>query len=494
MTLAFYGGRYSRPPYLKGKIMRDMKYTRTEGRHKRKCVGIVLGVVSISASILLPTPEAMGRDGLVALGILMGAVLMWIFNSLPAGVTGLLAVILLVLLDVVDMGTAFAGFGNHVVYFAVAVFCLTTAMMKSSLSKKITGVMLRWAKADSKKLVLAFMVSAGLLSTVMGNLPVTVMFMGFAYSILWNTGARPGNNNLGKCLMIGIPIASLTGGMATPAGSSFNMMALGLYQELTGNTISFLHWTIICLPIAVVMTPICWFFIVKILKPEPIREDDLVELHEIVKKKKGMETYDKKVLFFFIALPSIWILGNWFPVLNVTLVTIISLAVMLLPGVNMFTWEEFESSVPWNIILMLGSIFCIGNVVAQTGGAAFIAELFIRSGVMNLSPFLVVFLVAAFAYLLHTFFPVGPAILSLFLPPFIAFSAAAGISPVAPAIILAVVTAGNYLLPINPQLVITYNDGYYTTVDLLKSGLVPTVILLLLLTVWVPFITHAIGL
>ena len=40
-----------------------------------------------------------------------------------------------------------------------------------------------------------------------------------------------------------------------------------------------------------------------------------------------------------LALPVLWIAGTWVPLLNVTTVAIIGLAIMMLPGLNLLTWD-----------------------------------------------------------------------------------------------------------------------------------------------------------
>lgn len=462
----------------------------------KKALGIILAAVVILGATFIPGSEKLTHEGIMALAVLIGAVLMWVLDSLPAGVTGIFSLVLLVLLGVSKMNTVFSGFGSNIIFFAISVFCLTVIMTKSKLSLRLTGALLSWAKADSEKLVLAFMMGATLLSTVMGNISVTVIFMGFAYTIFKAVNAKPGQSNLGKCLMIAIPIAAVNGGFGTPAGSSFNLVAMGLYEQATGTAITFLQWTIVGFPLAFVMSAICWFSIVKILKPEKIQESDLAELREKTSNVGAFDAYEKKTLFFMVLLPVLWILGSFpaFAFLNTTAVSVIGWTIMFMPGVNMMTWDEFQKGVPWNIILMLGSILSIGGVVASTGGAAYLANLFMNSGVMTMGAIMVLFLVSAFAYLLHTFFPVGPAILSLFLAPLIGVCAAAGISAAVPTIILALIVAGNYLLPINPMLMLTYNDGYYSTGDMFKSGIGPTILFLIITVLWVPFICGLIGL
>lgn len=463
------------------------------GFDKKKLAGIVVAVLIIVASFLIPVPEQLGVAGVRALAVLLAAVVLWIMDSFPAGVTGLLALVLMVMFGVAEPSTAYAGIGNNSIVFTIAVFALTIILTKSNLAYHIIGVMLRWAKADSKKLVLAFMMGSAVLSSIMSNLAVSAMFMGIAYMILNEIGAKPGSSNFGKCVMLGIPIAAINGGMGTPAGSSLNIVALGMMEQATGKTISFLQWTAVGFPLMLVMTPICWFFIVTFLKPEKIGDNALDELHAKINEIKQLTALDKKVLIFVIGLPLLWVLGTWIPALNMTVVAVIGLALMFMPGIAILTWDEFQNGVAWNVVLMMGAVISLGGIVSSTGGTEFIVNMFLGTGVLGLNSFLVLFLVTAFAYFLHTVLPVGPAIMTLFFVPLLGICEAAGISPAVPTMMLAFILSGNYLLPVNPNLMVTYSSGYYSAADVFKSGIVPVFAFLILFSVWVPFMCNIVG-
>lgn len=416
----------------------------------KSLIGVILAAICVTVTYLLPGSEELSHEGITALGVLGMASILWISNTLPFGVTGLLALVMLVLLGVSDMASVFVGFSNSSVIFVITVFCLTAAVMNTKLTLRLINKLLRWAGSSAEKLVLAYMAAAALLSSVMSNVPVTVLFLGLAQPVLKAVGAKPGSSRLGKCLMIGIPFAAVNGGMATPAGSSFNVLAMGVFESIAGKPLTFLQWMAVGLPTAIVATLVCWICLVKIFKPEAINEECSASIREEAENAGKISAYEKKVLFMLVAMPVLWILGTWFPALDVTVVSIIGFVVMFMPGINILTWKQFEESVPWNIILMFGAILSLGTIVAKTGGAAYLSKLFLASGVMNLNIILVFFIVGVFAYLLQTFFPVAPAIISLFVPAVAAVCVPMGISAAVPTLIITIVAAGTYLLPINP--------------------------------------------
>ena len=69
-----------------------------------------------------------------------------------------------------------------------------------------------------------------------------------------------------------------------------------------------------------------------------------------------------------------------------------------------------------------------------------------------------------------------------------------GVSPAIPTMLLAFIVAGNFLLPVNPTLIVTYGEGYYTFGDMFKAGVIPAVIFCVCMVLWVPFICGVLGL
>lgn len=459
----------------------------------QRLIGIGIAVVIIVAACLIPGSEALAHEGVVTLGVLLALAVLWATSAMPVGAIALLVPILLVLLGATNMSTAFSGFSSAALYFIIAVFSLPVIMQKTKWGVRLINKLLKWTGSDSRKLVLGFMIATTLVSTVMSDVPTTVLFLGFALTILKAAGATPGKSNLGKCLMIAVPVAAVTGGIATPAGSSFNVVAMGIMQQTVGYGISFFDWMIVGIPLVIVMTPILWFSITTIIKPEPISDECLQGVRDEAAASTKVEAYDIKALAIIVILVVLWIAGNWISVLNVTTVALVGLIVMFLPGMNLLTWKEFQSAVPWGIVLMCGTIMSIGGVVSATGGATFLANLVMNSGVTGMGFFLCMLLLFAFVYALHTICPIGAAILGIFVPILITVCASFGVSPAVPTIALAIAVAGNVLLPVNPTVMLTYGEGYYTFADMFKTGIVPAIILIVLVTAWVPFICGAMG-
>ncbi|WP_172136185.1 SLC13 family permease [Adlercreutzia sp. ZJ473] len=459
----------------------------------KQITGLVLAALIVVAGLLLPGNGDLTHEGILGLALLLATVALWVCDSLPMGVAGLLALVVAPFLGIAQINTVFSGFGTTTVIFAIAVFGLTAIVMKSNIAIRLTAKLTSWAGSDSKKLVLAFMCVSWLLSTVMNDSAVLVLVIGLSQIVLNNAGHVIGKSQLAKALYIGIALCAFVGGGATPAGSSINVLVIGMLEQSMGATIGFLDWMIACAPPCALMVPILWLFIIKILKPEPIKPEDLTELQQRAAALGPLAAEEKKTLFFLVAMPVLWIAGSWIPALNVTTVTVLGLAGMFLPGVKLLTFDEFQREVPWTIVIMIGAVLCLGGIVGATGGVAYLANIFLSTGVTELGWFFSIFIIMLVVYAFHTFVPIGPALAALLVPPLMAFCVSSGISPAVPGMILAIILSGNFLMPFNPGMALAYRDNCWKPIDLLKTGIVPAFIFVAVLSAWVPFASGLVG-
>lgn len=470
-----------------------LKYCREEFLNARG-LGLVVAIAVVVTTTAIPGTEQISKQGVMSLGLLTAAIILWCCGTFPMSITGLLTLVLAVLLGVVEVSAAFTGFASTTFIYVIGIFALPAIMMKANWGLRLVDSLFRLTGPSSSKLVLAFMISTGIISVIMTDTPAIVVMLGPVYVVLKAIDASPGSSRLGKALMIGVPMASIIGGVSTPAGSTSNVAAMGMLEQITGTDYTFLDWTIVGLPFAVVLLPICWFFLVKILEPEPITEKITTALKREVEEAGKPTVFEYKVLVMLLLIPVLWVLGNWVPVLSIANVAIVGLGVMMLPGMRLLTFDEFQKSVPWNVVLMVGAVLSIGGMMVETGGAAFFADLFLGTGIMSLDFFWVLLISSFFLYFFHTFCPIGPAAIGIFLPVFIRFCNVFGVSPLVPTVVLGFIVAGNFLLPINPLLTITYNEGYFTFFDMFKTGIIPTIIAITVLSLWAPFITGLVGL
>lgn len=460
----------------------------------KRVIGAVLAVVIILVACAMPASEELSHEGIMAIGVLLASVAMWFCGTMPQGVVGLIGVVLLVFLSVVPSLTeALSGFTSATTWFILCVFCMTAIMQKSTLGLRLTRALIGWAGDNSRKLVFSFMLGTAFASFFMTDTGAVVLGMSMALPLLKAVDAKPGSSNLGKCLMLGVAFAGVLGGFALPCGHSLNILGIGIMESTVGETVSFLGWMAVGIPIFAIMLPTTWWLLTRVFPPESLT--DKREIIEANSASRGAwSSKDKKSLCVVILLPVLWIAGNWIGPLNTTIVAMVGVALLFLPGMDLMTWREFQDIAGWNVFLFFGTVMCLGNAVASTGGTDFIANLFLNSGVLNIHPFFVLLIVGYVMYVIHTFCPVAPALCLLFLPPLLMWAQAAGVPTVIPVFVVASITAGSFLVPLNPTIVITYDQGYYKFGEVAKGGWLAALIFVFVTVCWSFFVCDVVGL
>ena len=183
--------------------------------------------------------------------------------------------------------------------------------MNTKLTLRLINKLLRWAGSSAEKLVLAYMAAAALLSSVMSNVPVTVLFLGLAQPVLKAVGAKPSSSRLGKCLMIGIPFAALTEAWP-PCGKLLQCAGYGSFRvhcrkaadisSVDGGRTAHGDRSYSCmldLPCEDIQT-------------RGHKRRMLGINREEAENAGKISAYEKKVLFMLVAMPVLWILGTWF--------------------------------------------------------------------------------------------------------------------------------------------------------------------------------------
>ena len=455
---------------------------------KKRIAGIILFTLVFAAACFITPGEKMPDDIFKALAVLVLAIILWVAEPVPTGAAAVLIMVLPLLLGIRSFKDTIQPFANSTVFFVIATFGLSAAISKLPLAKRILLFLLNIFGSSIEKIIFAIMAATAFISSVMSNIPAALMFMGVSLNLLELYDSDEDKRRTGRAVMIALPAASMIGGTMTPAGSSNNILALDLLEANSGVIVTFLDWMIVCIPVVIVMLPAAWFLIIKIYSPAPIDKEKLDSFIAELKILPKPQKQEYLLIAISAAMILFWILGSFFPFIDTTVVAIIGLIAMFLPGVDLFTWKEFENEVSWSAILMVGSVLCIGSLIRDTGAASWFASIFFRFDADG-SLFALILKLAVFMYIMQVILPNGPAAITTTVVPVIAAASAAGLNPAVLVIPLTIFCSWAMILPLNPVPMLTYSSGYYKITDISKAGIPLLAILMFVLALWIPFIS-----
>ena len=125
----------------------------------------------------------------ITLLFLLFAVIMFVIEKIPLGVTSMIVCIGLTITDVLDVQTAFAGFTDSNVILFVAMFIVGGALFETGMANKIGGIVTRFAKTE-RMLIVAIMVIVGLMSGVLSNTGTAAVLIPVVIGIAAKSGHK----------------------------------------------------------------------------------------------------------------------------------------------------------------------------------------------------------------------------------------------------------------------------------------------------------------
>lgn len=245
-------------------------------------VGVVaVAVLIVAATFLVPNPEGLAFEGKMLIGLLAAAIVLWVTEAIPILITAWLFAAAVPILGILSPGETWAGGVSVAMVLCLSCFAFALFIQHSTISLRIIARVLRWAGNNSAKALAGLMLATAVLSAIIDDLVLVLMMLPFAYKILdENETPWGGKSALAKALVLGVAFSSYIGGYITPVGSVVNVLAMGFAEQALGVTVTFANWMVLGTVTAVVMLPITWFALVKILKPEPISDEALARIEE----------------------------------------------------------------------------------------------------------------------------------------------------------------------------------------------------------------------
>lgn len=460
----------------------------------KKAIGLILAILVIVAGQFLPVPDGLTREGLVSISVMAFALVLWICDTFPLAVSALLALALIPIFGLLPMGKALGSFGTTAVFFLIATSAMTVVLLKTSVPTRIVDWLIGWSKGKPRRVVFGFILAATVLSAIMSNTPVVLAFIGLVLPLLKSMGAKPLESNMGKCLLMGITCGAMIGGMATPCGTAINILAIDLVQQSVGVTITFLQWMVVGIPVAILMMLIAHFALVIMFPPEEIPAEAIEAIKAEVASSGKMTGFEIRTIAIIAGMFILWISSSFFPI-DTTVVAILGAAAFCFPWPEaQLDWKEFSDGVPWNVVIVFGSVNVYAAPFLATGAADWVCQAFVgMTGGMPGIALAIAF--AVFMVALNAVFPMGPAVVGLLCGPMALMAVAGGvISPAVTTFICAFASGATFILPISMVYLLTVDKGYFTWGDVAKHGLVPSVGMIAICGLLVPPLCAVLGL
>jgi sodium-dependent dicarboxylate transporter 2/3/5 len=459
---------------------------------KVKTAGIAVAAAILVVMFFIPGSGQLSPAGIRTIGLLIAFLVLLITEALPMMLICLIFLCLMPLLKVTpNFQAALAGFSNQVVFFILASFGIAAAFTTIPLSKRLLIFLLKVFGKNVKSMLFALMLCAAFVSSIVSNVPTCAIFMAISLSFLELYTDPEAKRRSGRAFMIAIPVASMIGGMMTPAGSSNNLLAIGMLEQYTGMTITFIQWMAAGLPLALVMLPVAWQIIYITCKPAEIDPQTVRNFINNLDIPPKISVPEIKTLVITFIMLFFWILSSWYRQINVMVVALTGACAFCLPGIKVFTFKTFLEKVNWESFFLVGTVLSMGSAMVSNKVSDWLIS---RLPAMSFSAPLLVAFVTAATFVMLVVIPVAPSLITFMSLPFITLAAGMGGSPVMVMLAFGLCVANCYLLPLDTVPQLTYSAGYYSMTDMIKNTLPLQICIVIIMSLWIPLIGGILGL
>lgn len=431
--------------------------------------------------MVLPAPMGLPPEGQRMGALFLSLLVLWVTEAIPVAVTALLAVALLPIFRIMELQSAFTAFISPVFFFVLAMYSIAHSFAVTGLDRRFALWLLHLAGTDSRRVVIALIIGTGLLSTIISDVPCCAMFMAIALSVIERLKLTRGESSFAKCLMMGVPIAALIGGVGTPAGSSINLIGLYFIEQHGKVSVPFLHWMAIGMPMVIVLLPCAAWILLQCYPPEVAaigRKEEIERERSALGPMGGSEW---RALCIMSGMVALWIASTWVKQIDIVLVAMVGASLMYLPGIDLLRWPDVQRATGWDGLLLIGAVTALGAASAKSGLAKWLVDAAL-GGVREWNAVWTILIISAFAVVIHLLLPIGPVINAVLIPPIAMLAADAGQSPALYGLPVAFTASCAFLLPLDAVPLITYGKGYYRMLDMLLPGALISVCWVLLIT------------
>lgn len=332
----------------------------------------------------------------IVLGITLFMMVMFVWHKVPFGVTTMTCCLLLAVFGIVDIQTAFSGFGNKIVVLIAPMLALSAVLTKTSLVVKISGLLNAMKDRRGMLLIVSFFLVGAIFAQFIPSTAALTILVVFLMT-LGNSGEITAYRLLMPLLGIlcawkfRFPI-----GMGAATFATLN----GLYEGIVTDTqyhLQMMDPFIFSIIPMIALTIYCLVGWKLMPKGEEIDKSALKE-----SKKAELLPHNQEMIVYavFIIVMLLMILNKW---TGNMLYLAPALGVLVLLYTRVMKVEEAVKSMTSDMVWMIAGVLVVADALGKSGAGNAIGELILSLIGENPNSMFVMVLFSAATVIMTTF-------------------------------------------------------------------------------------------
>ncbi|MFA7241124.1 MAG: DASS family sodium-coupled anion symporter [Sulfuricellaceae bacterium] len=461
-------------------VLRWMHNIMHAGRHPTKALVGFFAAWSAFCLILfvMPTPEGLTPAGQAVLAVMVWACVVWVTEAIPVGVTGLVIPMLLVMTNALKpFPAAASGFTTPVVFLCLAAFIFAAIMQVAGLDQRIALSMLHRLKVKTVNGVIWAMFAVNMVLSLIipaaNARAATLLPVVNGITRLFGDSER--ERAAKKAIVIQTLVyGSMISGMCIMTAHLPNLVLVDMFEK-HGFKISYFEWFMLEWPNLGMFVLTQWW----VQYYFKTRNVGISGGFEAVQHQYNDLPQTNRTEWLVLAvlglLAALWVSESWhkIPSHNAALIAI---AVLFIPGLLPFKWQQIQERTIWGTILLLAGALSLSNAMSKSGLALWVAD-FIHPLAENHPWWMVLLILMVGTHIIRLGLLSNIAAVTMLAPVLMPLGEKLGLHPVAFTMLVADTDTFAYILPTQiTAAVIAYSSGTFSMADYAKVGWVSVLI------------------
>jgi sodium-dependent dicarboxylate transporter 2/3/5 len=427
-----------------------------------------------------------------AIAIALFMILAWATEAMDHGLTGLIGCYLFWALGVVKFDVAFSGFADDTPWFLMGAILFGTMASKSGLAKRLAYLVTIRIGTSYSSLLLALILSDFLLTFLVpsGMARVTIMAT-VASGLIGAFGLGPGSNvGRGMFLILTYTAGVFDKSIIAGAGA---ITGRGIIESVGHAQVLWSQWLVAYLPSDIVSILVAWRLTLWLYPPERASLPGGIEhLKDELRKAGPWTQMEKKSLALMLVAIVFWATDFIHHIPS----SMIGLGIGLLgvlPFTRILTIEDVRR-LNFLQLFFVAAAVSMGRVLSASNGLAVLTNVvFAWLEPWLTHPIISVFVLYWTGFVYHLFLASEISMLGTSTPLLMQFAAAHDLNALKLGMLWVFASGGKIFVYQSGVLIIGYAYGYFRAKDILRLGLIMSLIDSLLLMLVVPFYWPLIG-
>ena len=326
-------------------------------------------VLVFTLCLLVPAPAALTPQGQASLAVMSLAVTLWVSGAIHIAVTGIICIVLLVIVGgVPDIGTALHGFSQPITYFLVGILGLGIAVHRSGLAERASLLLMRGAGSNPFLLFVQMLLSFALLTFALPSASTRGAILVHIYEQVMEHWEIPQHHSFNRATMMALGSLNRLGSTALLAGGITPVVASGLIGDFSWG-----RWFVLMsLPFYLNLTiggTLLFVLYRSGFRVQVPRDSRLLESGPLmpVEVRAGAIALLTALLWF----------SDFAHGLHPSVPALIALGLILLPGIGILSWREFQAEMSWDSFIVIASTLSLAHAVVVSGGAEWLSSVLV---------------------------------------------------------------------------------------------------------------------